>query len=185
MKPGPNTERFYLNRIINRSSDYLHHRGDCDSQPAESAGCPRRKERPCIPVKTLNTAETTYITTYPTCGYVGNDTTRRRWELDQGASGILDNVFPDREGYHYAINPQQHSREFAVWISGRNIHDYRPRRLAGNGHREVTIYSDPSAAIHFKVDRRCWTLTDPNRSSRSGFRTDQRCRVLANIENYE
>lgn len=54
-------------------------------------------------LKTIITAETTYATTYPTCGFVqmpalgGNGS-------GPSASGILDNVFPDRQGYHFDIN---------------------------------------------------------------------------------
>jgi type IV pilus assembly protein PilA len=54
-------------------------------------------------MKTVVTAETTYSTTYPACGFVpmtalgGNGS-------GPSASGILDNVFPDREGYHFDIN---------------------------------------------------------------------------------
>lgn len=54
-------------------------------------------------MKTINTAENTYSTTYPTCGFVkmaalGGDGS------GPSASGILDNVFPDRQGYHFVIN---------------------------------------------------------------------------------
>ncbi len=54
-------------------------------------------------MKTINTAETTYVTTYPTCGFVqmaplGGDGS------GPSASGIIDNVFPDRQGYHFTIN---------------------------------------------------------------------------------
>ncbi|HLH09641.1 MAG TPA: prepilin-type N-terminal cleavage/methylation domain-containing protein [Terriglobales bacterium] len=54
-------------------------------------------------LKTMNTAETSYTVAYPNCGYVdlpalGGDGS------GPGAAGVLDNVFPDRDGYHFAIN---------------------------------------------------------------------------------
>ncbi len=54
-------------------------------------------------LKTINTAETTYTTTYPGCGFVqmpalgGNGS-------GPTASGIIDDVFPDRQGYHFTVN---------------------------------------------------------------------------------
>jgi len=54
-------------------------------------------------LKTINTAETSYTTTYPGCGFVqmpalGGDGS------GPAASGIIDDVFPDRQGYHFTVN---------------------------------------------------------------------------------
>ncbi len=107
-------------------------------------------------VKTLVTAETAYILAYPSCGYVvmtalGGDGT------GPTAAGILDNVFPDRDGYHYDINLSGSGGNCGV-ISGSNF-TIEASPLAGYG-TERYYFSDPSAQIHFKVGGVA-TVTDP------------------------
>ena len=86
-------------------------------------------------VKTLVTAETAYILAYPSCGYVvmtalGGDGT------GPAAAGILDNVIPDRDGYHYDINLSGSGGNCGV-ISGSNF-SIEASPLAGYGTRGTT-----------------------------------------------
>lgn len=99
-------------------------------------------------LKTLNTAETTYITTYPTCGFVGM-TPLGGDGSGPGASGILDNVFPDREGYHFAITPSSTAGVCGVGASGTAYTILATPISAATAQRH--FYTDPSAVIRFNL----------------------------------
>lgn len=105
-------------------------------------------------VRTIITAETTYSTSYPACGYVGLDALAGDGS-GPGASGILDNAFPDRAGYHFEITLGGGSGSCGVTSGLTYKIDASP---TGNGKRYY--YGDPTAQIHYK-DGALATVADP------------------------
>jgi prepilin-type N-terminal cleavage/methylation domain-containing protein len=108
--------------------------------------------------KTITTAEATYLITYPTCGYpvmsaLGGDGS------GPAASGILDNVFPDRDGYHFDLVPSGTAGSCpGVTLSGSTYTiQASPTRVAGHNRY---FYSDPTGEIHYK-DNAAAGATDP------------------------
>ena len=107
-------------------------------------------------LKTVVTAETTYATTYPACGFVpmpalGGDGS------GPSASGILDNVFPDREGYHFDINLTGPSGSCGVTSgAGYNIQASPLGPLPSQRY----FYTDGSGVIRFSFGAAA-QVTDP------------------------
>lgn len=96
-------------------------------------------------LKTLNTAETTYSTTYPTCGFVqmsalGGDGS------GPAASGILDSVFPNRQGYHFTISVSGTSGSCGV-ASGTDYSIQADSTTGIPGQRY--FYTDSSGVIRY------------------------------------
>lgn len=96
-------------------------------------------------LKTIVTAETSYATLYPKCGFVsmpslGGDGS------GPAASGIIDNVFPDREGYHFDINLIGGGGTCGVTSGDTyNVQGTPLTALPSQRH----FYTDPTGVIHF------------------------------------
>jgi prepilin-type N-terminal cleavage/methylation domain-containing protein len=106
--------------------------------------------------KTLITAEATYLISYPTCGYpimsaLGGDGS------GPTASGILDNVFPERDGYHFDLVPSGTAGSCGVTSGSTYTIQASPAHVAGHNRY---FYSDPTGEIHFK-DNAAAGPTDP------------------------
>jgi type IV pilus assembly protein PilA len=105
-------------------------------------------------LKAINSAEITYSTAYPSCGFVdmpslGGDGS------GPGTSGILDNVFPDRGGYHFAINLTGPGGDCGM-TSGA---EYSVEGSPLNPQYLRYFYTDQSAVVRFRFGGPA-TLTD-------------------------
>ena len=105
-------------------------------------------------LRTIITAETTYTTSYPACGYVGLDALAGDGS-GPGASGILDNAFPDRAGYHFEVTLLGTGGSCGVTSGGSYKIEASP-----TGQARRYYYGDPTAQIHFK-DGAAASVGDP------------------------
>jgi len=107
-------------------------------------------------MKTVVTAETSYATLYPHCGFVvmsalGGDGS------GPAASGIIDNVFPDREGYHFDINLSGTGGSCGVTSGDAyNVQATPLTALPSQRH----FYTDATGVIHYSLSGMA-TLADP------------------------
>jgi type IV pilus assembly protein PilA len=107
-------------------------------------------------MKTINTAETTYSTTYPTCGFVqmpalGGDGS------GPSASGIIDDVFPDRQGYHFTINLSGPSG--SCGLTSGNSYTVQADPTTGISYQRH-FFTDPTGVIRYNASGPA-SVTDP------------------------
>lgn len=107
-------------------------------------------------LKTMNTAETAYTIAYPSCGYVdlpalGGDGS------GPTAAGVLDNVFPDRDGYHFAVNLS--GAAGACGVTSGAIYNIQASPTGALASVRF-FYTDPSSEIRYHIGSPA-TVSDP------------------------
>jgi type IV pilus assembly protein PilA len=107
-------------------------------------------------LKTMNTAETAYAIAYPSCGYVdlpslGGDGS------GPAAAGVLDNVFPNRDGYLFVINLSGTAGSCGLTSGSTYNVQASPTSLPGTAR---FFYTDPAGTIHYKLGSTA-SLLDP------------------------